>query len=30
MKYWVDKETNTPVLQYFNHLTQEAEPWHER
>ena len=30
MKYWVDKETNTPVLQYSNFLTQEAEPWHER
>jgi hypothetical protein len=29
MEYWVDKETNTPLLQY-NHFTQEAEPWHER
>ena len=30
MDYWLGNETNIPVLQYSNNLTQEAEPWHER
>jgi hypothetical protein len=24
MEYWLGNETNTPVLQYSNNLTQEA------